>query len=41
VTKLDELELQPDLRRLLAHYPVTKKTPDYVIYDMRPGPGGA
>jgi hypothetical protein len=41
VTKLDELELQPDLRRLLARYPVTKRTPDYVIYDLRPASSGA
>ena len=35
VTKLDELDLQPDLRRLLDRFPIRKRTDAYVIYDLR------
>ena len=35
VTKLDELDLQPDLRRLLERFPVRERTDAYVIYDLR------
>ena len=35
VTNLAELDLQPDLRRVLERYPRVARTRDYVIYDLQ------
>jgi hypothetical protein len=35
VKNFEELERQPDLRKLLSRRPTLARTPDYVIYDLR------